>query len=1292
MLTSAPFDAFADPAASELEQPARDEQATENEEVTQVEEASQEPVATEQTAPQIEEPKAAAETPEHAVGENTLDVVYVSRTGDDKTGLGTKESPLESLEWAVRAANDGATIYVMSDLDAHGTARFFDKHLVIESFGDKVYTVKRSETFSQIQDSRRSTYNGAMIEAGSENVGSMSASLTLRNITLDDAGLHEGRYFTDTGKESASTLQNEDIVQDGIIATYDGTAKIILDGGTTLKDFGGMSAVRLSGGELVMKAGSKIEAPGVTDRTLEGNDSREYGPAGALWIQGGTVVMEQDSEISNVVGRAIYEDGGDVTVNGTISNIKGDGDMWQGRSGIAIHVRGDADAKLGASGVIDAITTDNSPGTSLVISTVASDFEAVNGSKIINCKNVMVAHANDSEKQEYTHNLILNGEVRNCTTTDSLFRSWYGLITVGPTGLVTENTARGAGGLFYTDNGSRFVVEGKVTDNTASKGAFYLANQGGGTPMMWMKEGASISNNSSLGVRVNNGSIFNMEGGTISGNGGSGVQVTGKLSYTGASFNMIDGEISDNKSYGVEYSLGGKSRCLLNGGHIFGNKRGELKVNNDYVYSAGAYPCDTYDHLSIASGVLQGRKDVLVNYGWGKIVAGKYQFSKNRDLGTITFDEDYGSVGIAYANPKAVDTINSLLEEKAGKWTAIGQDAYWIRPSADTIHFNVTRPKDAKKTALFAVYIPMNADGTPAKDAKLQIKEVANTDPVDVTLEGLTPDTSYALMFVNNNEYTLKPDTTTVYVGGAQGKDGEKNGLPVLSVADSIDKINKDGLEVDGKTVSGSSDELAAKLLNMLQVTYLDESGKEVTDDSEPGAHTAKLAWKDGAKHKVRINGNDVKGFADGSLIVRYVSDAKAAKAGENVTLVVKEGPTEAVNKAAAEKKSGYYLNGNSNFRVANAGGIALMDDDALTEGSAAREQALEDKAKSALPGLAADQAYRYDFHFLDLVDTNNGNAYVTPTSGDTTVYLPYPKGTDQKTEFQLVHLNGLNREYGINGQAGADEAITASTAEAVSVENLPAGIKFSMPKGEFGLYALAWATTAHTVDASVDGKGGTIAPSGAVTVGEGADKAFDITPADGYVIADVMVDGESVGAVSSYTFKNVEADHTIVASFRKAQHNIVATAGEGGAIDPVGNVAVKDGSYQKFTITPNKGYKIADVKVDGQSVGKVESYEFTDVMADHTIEVTFEAKPTEPAPDEKPDENPTDPDSDEKPKPGDNTDKDNGDNSGKADSGKTESELPRTGDSSGAVAVIAVAGAAAAAAGAIMLRKREER
>ena len=98
---------------------------------------------------------------------------------------------------------------------------------------------------------------------------------------------------------------------------------------------------------------------------------------------------------------------------------------------------------------------------------------------------------------------------------------------------------------------------------------------------------------------------------------------------------------------------------------------------------------------------------------------------------------------------------------------------------------------------------------------------------------------------------------------------------------------------------------------------------------------------------------------------------------------------------------------------------------------------------------------------------------------------------------------------------------------------NLFAGGYLSTAGGKTSSHFALWHTR-HTITASA-GPGGSITPSGAVPVDAGTSPTFTLTPDPGYAVADVRVDGTSVGAVTRYTFPNVTADHSIAASFALA-------------------------------------------------------------------------------------------------------------------------------------------------------------
>lgn len=171
---------------------------------------------------------------------------------------------------------------------------------------------------------------------------------------------------------------------------------------------------------------------------------------------------------------------------------------------------------------------------------------------------------------------------------------------------------------------------------------------------------------------------------------------------------------------------------------------------------------------------------------------------------------------------------------------------------------------------------------------------------------------------------------------------------------------------------------------------------------------------------------------------------------------------------------------------------------------------------------------------------------------------------------------------------------------------------------GAVSTYTFSNINAAHTISASFvqlsysitasTGVNGTITPNGTTNVSCAANQTYTITPASCYQIADVLVDGVSVGAVSTYTFSTITATHTISASFTPLTYAITASAGTNGTITPVGATAVNCGTIQVYTITPNSGYEVQTVLVDGVSQGAISSYSFTNVTATHTISVTFVA------------------------------------------------------------------------------------
>lgn len=143
-------------------------------------------------------------------------------------------------------------------------------------------------------------------------------------------------------------------------------------------------------------------------------------------------------------------------------------------------------------------------------------------------------------------------------------------------------------------------------------------------------------------------------------------------------------------------------------------------------------------------------------------------------------------------------------------------------------------------------------------------------------------------------------------------------------------------------------------------------------------------------------------------------------------------------------------------------------------------------------------------------------------------------------------------------------------------------------------------------------GANGSISPGTSSTITAGSTPLYTITPATGYHVSTVTVDGNNVSvtgaeAEKTYTFSAVNSDMTLAATFAIDVFNVVASAGANGTISPTGTTGVSWGGSVEYTFTPASGYRVASVVINGVSQSWTQNtYTFTNVQANKTIEVTF--------------------------------------------------------------------------------------
>ena len=215
--------------------------------------------------------------------------------------------------------------------------------------------------------------------------------------------------------------------------------------------------------------------------------------------------------------------------------------------------------------------------------------------------------------------------------------------------------------------------------------------------------------------------------------------------------------------------------------------------------------------------------------------------------------------------------------------------------------------------------------------------------------------------------------------------------------------------------------------------------------------------------------------------------------------------------------------------------------------------------------------------------------------------------------------------------------------------DTMPAGVveQVTFTNSDITVYAVwGWDTnddgkpdiTQNPSITSSAGENGSIAPEGKVYVPAGNSQKFDFTPdtdqsADkwstvtvaentftrsGYSFAgwNTQADGSGEDYAAGDAFQLTGQDAVLYAQWSyngggstgTARYTIEASAGHGGGISPDGRVRVSRGSDKTFRITPDAGYEIADVLVDGESVGAVSRYTFETVRKNHTIEAEFRA------------------------------------------------------------------------------------
>ena len=291
----------------------------------------------------------------------------------------------------------------------------------------------------------------------------------------------------------------------------------------------------------------------------------------------------------------------------------------------------------------------------------------------------------------------------------------------------------------------------------------------------------------------------------------------------------------------------------------------------------------------------------------------------------------------------------------------------------------------------------------------------------------------------------------------------------------------------------------------------------------------------------------------------------------------------------------------------------------------------VEEGSRYVLPacGFTAPDGQEFKAWEIGGVEYNAGDGYVV--LGNTEIKALWKDSAVIPTTFTIT--------FNANGGTGSMEPVTVEEGSRYVLPACgfipPVNMQFSgwalsadgsviadgaiMVTSNITLYAIWEPVPVNEFVVFFDGNGGTPAVSSMTTIGHrlaflpGAFRSgsyrFDGWYTErngGELIATSTVFAANTIVYAHWTYTGGSGGS---GGYAPGYYIIRATAGAGGSITPSGDVSVRAGANQTFTITPNRGYAVSDVKIDGRSIGAVRSYTFENISASHTIEVQFRVR-----------------------------------------------------------------------------------
>ena len=365
------------------------------------------------------------------------------------------------------------------------------------------------------------------------------------------------------------------------------------------------------------------------------------------------------------------------------------------------------------------------------------------------------------------------------------------------------------------------------------------------------------------------------------------------------------------------------------------------------------------------------------------------------------------------------------------------------------------------------------------------------TNTATASASGVEEIKAEATVYING-AVTITPADITIYMGGNGGYDAVVGTDGNATISNSMPRplfyvSVPEGTDPDNLTLKGNDDrewrfEEAGLDANRVSLFYINSTGYGdqdpvrvqysrdgevyVEDEFDPAVVQELYTEYDISIYSGRVTSvwaefkigsittRHSVASETGTLRVRAVEDGGEDKNPVvDVTTMPPAGPLQPGEAAITAPEDTTYTLNDTTVPV-NADGVGLLFDSIIDDSDADRTAALIAAIETKYDLSIGSE--NYQAQYLDLVDAQNGNAWVK-ASGNVTVYWAYPEGTDENTEFTLYHFTNLHRD-GQNSGFDLDD-INAGNITEVTVELGEYGIAFDVESGGFSPFVLAWET-----------------------------------------------------------------------------------------------------------------------------------------------------------------------------------------------------------------------------------------